>query len=528
MEKKIFLSLLILYFFFLQWYGWNEESHFALVRAIVDEKRFEIDSFANQTGDRAFFKNHYYTDKDPGLAFLSSFPYSTWKLIYTFFPSEFKTKYKEKEEYVTDVLDSVKIIAYVDRGFFIFTSMIILTFLTSSLFTSLTAILIYKISRYFLNEYQSAFLAMSYGVATLAFPYALHFMSHAAAAFFSFFSFFLLFSQKIKREAKKIMFLAGIFSAFSIVIDKSLFLISLFLIFYSFIFRERRFFLLGFSLAILPLFLYNASTFKGIFEFGSAYIDREIYRSAYPQSTFSVKIIKAGLGTELESILRYFHFIPSLPNIFIVYRILFDPYRGFFFYSPIFLLSIFGLVEMFKKFKIEAILILFILISFLCIISMRKNWWGGYCFGERYLLPIVPFFTLPLIFSYKKFKKIFILLFIISAAINFLGLQPAEDWAYDWNNMEVNKEWQNKQNSFQIIRNPLLEHYLPLTLKYGPRSNIFEQLINGYISIDIRFPPLSKGIDFPYSKFHIPFLSLLIVWYIEVLIWWREIKKLIE
>jgi len=221
--------------------------------------------------------------------------------------------------------------------------------------------------------------------------------------------------------------------------------------------------------------------------------------------------------------------MPTFPNPYVMIRLLFYPYRGLFFYSPILLLSIPGLFFMLKKYKAETILIILALVLFLSIISMRRNWWGGYCFGNRYLLPVVPFLSLPLILIFTKIdKKIFFVLFFISIIINFLGLQPAEEWAYDWRNMDMRSDWLEKQNSFKILANPLFEHYLPLTLKNGPRSGIFEHLVNGYISIDIRFPPLSKGVDFPFSKFHIPFLVLIPVFLIEILIWRKEIVSVIK
>jgi len=538
-EIKIFLSLFFVYLIFVQWYGWNEESNFALTRTISEEKRFEIDSFANQTGDRAFYNGHYYTDKDPGLSFLASVIYTTWSSIYQFFPIDFKTKYAGNEFYVTELQDSVAIITYFDRGFFIFTSMILLTVFTSCIFSSLTSLLIYKLSSYFLKkEKERILISLAFGFCTLLFPYALHFMVHATSTFFLFLSFCLLFklkNEKIKNE--KILFLAGIFAGFGIVIDKVGILILLLLIIYSFFFRRRfLFFVFGLILSLLPLFFYNYSNFKNPFEFATSYIDRQIYRTAYPQSVLSIffsgksEIAQMSFDFSLiKKLFEYFHFMPTFPNPYVMIRLLFYPYRGLFFYSPILLLSIPGLFFMLKKYKAETILIILALIFFLSIISMRRNWWGGYCFGNRYLLSVVPFLSLPLILTFTKIdKKIFFVLFFISIIINFLGLQPAEEWAYDWRNMDMRSDWLEKQNSFKILANPLLEHYLPLTLKNGPRSGIFEHLVNGYISIDIRFPPLSKGVDFPFSKFHIPFLVLIPVFLIEILIWRKEIVSVIK
>ncbi len=43
-----------------------------LVRAIVEQRTLSIDSYHVNTGDKAFFNGHYYSDKAPGTAFLAS------------------------------------------------------------------------------------------------------------------------------------------------------------------------------------------------------------------------------------------------------------------------------------------------------------------------------------------------------------------------------------------------------------------------------------------------------------------------
>ncbi|MCD6483452.1 MAG: hypothetical protein J7K83_04270, partial [Candidatus Aenigmarchaeota archaeon] len=104
--------------------------------------------------------------------------------------------------------------------------------------------------------------------------------------------------------------------------------------------------------------------------------------------------------------------------------------------------------------------------------------------------------------------------------------QQAEEFAYDWNKMEMRFDWMEKQNSFEILSNPLIEHYIPLTLEYGPRSPLFEHIINGYISIDPRIPPLSKGVDFPKSEFHVPFLVFVPLSILMFLIWFDKIVEI--
>ncbi len=51
--------------------GWNQNSRFDLLRAIVERHTLQIDAYHENTQDKAHFKGHYYSDKAPGLVFLA-------------------------------------------------------------------------------------------------------------------------------------------------------------------------------------------------------------------------------------------------------------------------------------------------------------------------------------------------------------------------------------------------------------------------------------------------------------------------
>jgi 4-amino-4-deoxy-L-arabinose transferase-like glycosyltransferase len=51
--------------------GWNQNSRFDLLRAIVEQHTLQIDAYHQNTQDKAHFKGHYYSDKAPGLVFLA-------------------------------------------------------------------------------------------------------------------------------------------------------------------------------------------------------------------------------------------------------------------------------------------------------------------------------------------------------------------------------------------------------------------------------------------------------------------------
>jgi len=62
----------VIFFSFLYFYeggGWNQNSRFDLLRAIVERHTLRIDAYHENTQDKAHFHGHYYSDKAPGLVF---------------------------------------------------------------------------------------------------------------------------------------------------------------------------------------------------------------------------------------------------------------------------------------------------------------------------------------------------------------------------------------------------------------------------------------------------------------------------
>jgi hypothetical protein len=72
--KAALLLGLVAFLSFIYFYeggGWNQNSRFDLVRAIVERRTLQIDAYHENTQDKAHFKGHYYSDKAPGLVFLA-------------------------------------------------------------------------------------------------------------------------------------------------------------------------------------------------------------------------------------------------------------------------------------------------------------------------------------------------------------------------------------------------------------------------------------------------------------------------
>jgi 4-amino-4-deoxy-L-arabinose transferase-like glycosyltransferase len=524
-EIKIFLVFFILYSYFVFWPGANEYSRFSLTRAIVDEGKLNIDKYYHQTLDRAYYKGHHYSNKAPGTSFLAIPTYIIWKAIYyNFFPVDFRKRNEGNYEYVSSGLlisevNGKRIIAYefdrVNPGFFILYSLIFVTIFTSSLFGALSVLLMYKISRYFLEEERDKLLlTLIYGLGTSVFPYSLIFNGTVASAFFVFLSFYLLFKKKKEGKDDKLIFLAGVSLGFAVTTSYIIIpTIPFFLWFALTIKTEDKskcvgLFLLGLVIGVSPLLLRNYLIFHNPIEL----------MRPHPMEKGQVGDLRKNFGL-----------IYGIKP-FVVMRMLFYPYRGLFYYYPILLFSLYGLYKMYKNgYRLEVISIIFPFAIAIITLSGLFNWWGGAVFGPRYQSLFIPLLTLPLVYVIRSLKRskllkgIFLFVMLLSVFHNFLGIQNPEHVVQESHQAETAPKYKAIEDTFQVMYNPLYQHYLPLFLKYGPRSRIFENLVNGHLDIDIRaYPRLRRkeNPNFPFDEAYTPFLSLVPILPLLVLIWY--------
>jgi len=523
-ELKIFLTFFLIYFIFAVWVGYYENSLFDLIKAIVDEGRLEIDSYFNDTADRSLYKGHYYSNKVIGAPIQAIPIYASWKFIYhNFFPQSFiNSDAQSSDKIIVSEGNNAEIWWWRNLNFLTRTSMIFITSLTSSLFSALTLLLLYKISKHFIKGEKNKFLLVTvYGLGTLAFPFATAFWSTSIGTFFSFLSFYILFKTKISSSYNKIIF-AGLASGFAIITENFSILVSLFLIFYILTYSRSKktifAFLIANLLAISPLLVYNFYIFGIPFE--------SIYKYYDP---ITVRYYQSWLLNR-ETLGFNFSFEP-----FRILRLLFFPFVGLFFYYPILLLSFYGLIKMDKKYKVEKFLILLVFLSMIILISMFRYWWGS-SFGARFLLVVLPFFVLPVIYSFEKVSlKIVSILLIISVFINLLstvgwGVVISSVWTYC---CDMDLEYLNKINTFEILINPLFEKNSFDFLEYGPRSKIIESLLVKDYIFDIRdaryFAKLEEPRVFDIKLFtlnpfgfgymKVSFVSTLFVIIMIILIW---------
>lgn len=71
LASLIGLASFLSFIYFYEGGGWNQNSRFDLLRAIVEQHTLQIDAYHTNTQDQAHIRGHYYSDKAPGLVFLA-------------------------------------------------------------------------------------------------------------------------------------------------------------------------------------------------------------------------------------------------------------------------------------------------------------------------------------------------------------------------------------------------------------------------------------------------------------------------
>jgi hypothetical protein len=75
---------------------------------------------------------------------------------------------------------------------------------------------------------------------------------------------------------------------------------------------------------------------------------------------------------------------------------LISPGRGLLLYSPIFILSFWGLIPFLRRFRAEGLLAVAIILIHLLLYGKWFMWHGGYAWGPRFMIPTLPFWSLLL------------------------------------------------------------------------------------------------------------------------------------
>ncbi len=275
----------------------------------------------------------------------------------------------------------------------------------------------------------SLFAAWALFAGTPVSTYFTVFFSHSVSASLLF-AFFLLVRRTVACSTKNNLFITAFLGACTFLNEYQtilpLVILSAFLFFSLSEKRSFLFFIAGILPLALLFILYNLTAFGTPITFGVVHEEYEEFRAMHQRGLF-------GIG---------------LPNGWHLLDLLFSLKMGVFTLSPFLLFAIVGAYRRWRTARGETASLLVLIASYFLMISSLANPHGGWAFGARYLVPVIPFVALLAAYGmYDLFEKhalwrIVAAALVIVASVIFTaanGMRPLIE---------------------EIFRNPLSNYYL--------------------------------------------------------------------
>jgi hypothetical protein len=369
----LFVVFSLLYGYFFQGGGWNPNSHFDTVRAIVERHAVDITPVAANTGDIAIHDGKTYSNKGPGLAL--------WVAPIYFVLYHLERKFGAATEHYSKVNLNAQI----------------LTFFASGLPGVILVLLLFlHFRRQNATIGESLCLAGGFGAGSLIFPYAGVMMSHVFTACILFGTWQIISHRSANRVHIAV---AGLMAGMAVVVDSLSVAAAVIFLFYV-VWRRSWQELLGFSAGagvMAALFLtYNKLTFGSVFT--------------------SNQTLEGGFQTKglLFGMLQ-------VPDFERLYWLTVHPFRGLFYCCPVMLLALLSLPRRwrFRAVPLETVIPLIIIGTYLFFNLCFNGWAGGWGVGPRYLIPIFPFLFSFALRGFRLFTAPSSLLIAVSVVIMF-------------------------------------------------------------------------------------------------------------
>jgi hypothetical protein len=361
----VFALLFFSFAYFYQGGGWNENSRLDLVQAIVDDHTIAIDRYHENTGDKASYGGHFYSDKAPGLSLLAVPIYAVVRLF---------------RGLAANPHDFVVIASYV------------VTLLTVGVAGAGAGALVYRAGRRLGATPTGAVIAsVGYGLGTIAFPFSTMLFGHQLAAFLLFSAFLLAWESKERAVRWKSVCIPLALGA-AVLVEMPTAPAAVGLLAYHLGFKPTRRTLVIAAVAALPVL--------GLAAYLMAAFDSPL-RVGYD--------LLADPASRDEMHTRGL-FGLTYPHIGVLAELLMGRFRGLLPYSPILLLAIPGFLvawsrdvttdgaaeQVLAERRRAARVAGGVCAYFLLFVSSYTWWQGGSSFGSRHLIPMLPFFAMPI------------------------------------------------------------------------------------------------------------------------------------
>ncbi|HXC49764.1 MAG TPA: hypothetical protein VN634_02660 [Candidatus Limnocylindrales bacterium] len=446
-DALVFALVLLSAGYFHQGGGWNQNARFALVRSIVEAHTFFIDSYlvyerdpaatdafvrvpvrsgnvahagsevalawrgtsgrmlaidpaaagarklaavddVAATGDVAYFDGHFHPNKAPGTSFAAVPGYALVRLVGSVFGAN------------PDSSGALRIGAW------------LASVLSAGLATAFAAVLILRIARWLASEAAARAAALVFAFATMGWTYGTMLFEHNLIAAALVASVYFVEKEARRREGatdadatafSPALAAAGFFAGYAAITNYTMALV----------------------VPVFALFLYTRlRSVRGLVWFGAGVFMPLAVICAYNQACFGTPFttnyayeskLFVGSTGKLFGIF-------ALPQLDVASALLFSPFRGLFFTSPVLLVSVAALGLLWRERTLRPLAMLVAAVAvFLLIVNASFNGWdGGWCAVPRYLAPGMALLAIPVAAGFDRWRLMTIGLAAVSFVIQFL------------------------------------------------------------------------------------------------------------
>jgi hypothetical protein len=400
-QAATLLGLLFLatYAYFVSPPAWNESSRFDLVRSLVERQRLDIDPYHQDTGDKAFFRGHYFSDKAPGTALVAAPVYAAY---YGFLrlgggstpasiPAVERDAQGEQQVLVNPAFRH---------------ALYICSLFTSALGGALLGVLFWTFLRDRLALTGPLALqgTLALALGSMVFPYATMFYGHVLAALFLFAAFALV-DQDPRRLAG-----AGALAGMAVLTELPTAPAAL-LIAGLALWRARRrglWFAAGLAGPLLVLAAYQWAAFGSVFGSGYAHVSDPEFAAGMSHGLMGVGVPRPG----------------------VLVAMLVGRARGLLYVSPVLVLGFVGLGRKLADRRDRALFVVAaaIVLYFLLMNAGYYMWYGGQAIGPRHFIPALPFLCLGLPYAFRRPRPLVVGLLLGVSMLNLLvatAVEPA-------------------------------------------------------------------------------------------------------
>ena len=370
-------SLLVSFSYFNHSDGWNQNVRLAELHAIVLKGTVRIDAYHERTGDKAYINGHYYSEKAPAMvvAALPAFALTVWIQRLSGVDPDGEAGWRVSAWIAT--AGSVGLLA------------------------ALGGVAFFDLVMRRCNRLTAVIATFGVFLGSLTWPYATSLFAHGGTIGLLCIALWAALGERTAARD----YLAGLAAGFAVASE------------YPGVF----------PCALIGLYLGSTGVAR-MLRYGIATIPAAllIFANNY-LTTGSPLSISYGANPNFPELNAGNAMGFNAPDLQVMSWLLASEYRGLLFWSPIMIMSLPGLIELLKKERAIAVMILAATMVILLQVSAFYSAFGGNSFGPRYLSPALPFIALAAAYGVKRWPEPGLVLAVVSMVMTLLVTAIAID-----------------------------------------------------------------------------------------------------